>query len=133
MVAHSWLYLGGTAFGAAGITCRKPLNRSLERDRGSAALAEDGISKDQSPGAARKRRSYFGDTARMRSDHHAGRTWGRRGGNTGRSSHPITLRHEPDLRGHCAWGHMRFMTKEKCGINAEVFIEFLKRLLRGPN
>ena len=28
-------------------------------------------------------------------------------------------------------GHMRFMIKEKGGVNADVFIEFLKRLLAG--
>lgn len=28
-------------------------------------------------------------------------------------------------------GHMRFMIKEKGGVNADVFIEFLKRLLVG--
>ena len=30
-----------------------------------------------------------------------------------------------------AKGHMRFMIKEKGGVNAEVFIEFLKRLIVG--
>jgi len=30
-----------------------------------------------------------------------------------------------------ARGHMRFMIKEKGGVNAEVFIEFLKRLMIG--
>src|SRR6267378_4270004 len=30
-----------------------------------------------------------------------------------------------------ARGHMRFMIKEKGGVNAEVFIEFLKRLIVG--
>ena len=30
-----------------------------------------------------------------------------------------------------ARGHMRFMIKEKGGVNAEVFIEFLKRLITG--
>ena len=32
-----------------------------------------------------------------------------------------------------ARGQMRFMIKEKGGVNADVFIEFLKRLLAGPN
>jgi hypothetical protein len=30
-----------------------------------------------------------------------------------------------------ARGHMRFMIKEKGGVNAAVFIEFLKRLMAG--
>ena len=30
-----------------------------------------------------------------------------------------------------ARGHMRFMIKEKGGVNADVFIEFLKRLMVG--
>jgi hypothetical protein len=131
---HRKLYLGGMAFGAAWHHVPEALSsRSGARRGAGAAMAEDGISMDQSPGAARNGRSYFGDTARMRSDHHAGRTWRRRGGNTGRSSHPSTLRHEPDIGGYCAWGHMRFMTKEKSGINSEVFKQTIFLIVdRGP-
>ena len=32
-----------------------------------------------------------------------------------------------------ARGHMRFMIKEKGGVNAAVFIEFLKRLMAAPS
>ena len=81
---------------------------------------------------ARKQRAeiYFGDAAHIRSDHHAGRTWGKRG------ETPIVVstgaRHAMSLiSAITARGHMRFMIKEKGGVNSEVFIEFLKRLMIG--
>src|SRR5277367_6501086 len=62
--------------------------------------------------------------AHMRSDHHAGRTWGKRG------ETPVVettgARHRMNLiSAITARGHMRFMIKEKGGVNADVFIEFL--------
>ena len=73
---------------------------------------------------------YFGDAAHIRSDHHAGRTWGRRGETpvvqaTG-ARYGMSL-----ISAVTARGHMRFMIKEKGGVNADVFIEFLKRLMVG--
>jgi len=73
---------------------------------------------------------YFGDAAHIRSDHHAGRTWGKKGETpiveaTG-ARHGMSL-----LSAISARGHIRFMTKEKGGVNASVFIEFLKRLIAG--
>jgi hypothetical protein len=66
----------------------------------------------------------------MRSDHHAGRTWGRRGETpvvqaTG-ARYGMSL-----ISAVTARGHMRFMIKGKGGVNADVFIEFLKRLMIG--
>jgi Biotin-lipoyl like len=54
---------------------------------------------------------YFGDAAHMRSDHHAGRTWGKRG------ETPVVLstgaRHRMSLiSAVTSRGHMRFMIKE---------------------
>src|SRR6266581_5367607 len=73
---------------------------------------------------------YFGDAAHMRSDHHAGRTWGKKG------ETPVVLstgaRYRMSLiSAVTSRGHMRFMIKETGGVNAEVFIEFLKRLITG--
>ena len=66
----------------------------------------------------------------MRSDHHAGRTWGKRGETpiveTTGARHRMSL-----ISAITARGHMRFMIKEKGGVNAAVFIEFLKRLMAG--
>ena len=73
---------------------------------------------------------YFGDAAHIRSDHHAGRTWGKKGETpvveaTG-ARHGISL-----ISAITSKGHMRFMIKEKGGVNSAVFIEFLQRLLVG--
>src|ERR1700683_4464574 len=73
---------------------------------------------------------YFGDAAHMRSDHHAGRTWGKKGETpvveTTGARHGISL-----FSAITSKGHMRFMIKESGGVNADVFIEFLTRLLIG--
>jgi transposase len=66
----------------------------------------------------------------MRSDHHAGRTWGKKGETpiveaTG-ARHGMSL-----ISAITSRGHMRFMLIEKGGVNADVFIEFLKRLAIG--
>ena len=73
---------------------------------------------------------YFGDAAHIRSDHHAGRTWGAKGDTpivqaTG-SRHGMSLMSAVSAR-----GHMRFMIIDKGSVNADVFIEFLKRLIKG--
>jgi transposase len=66
----------------------------------------------------------------MRSDHHAGRTWGKKG------ETPVVLstgaRYGMSLiSAITSRGHMRFMIKEKGGVNSDIFIEFLKRLMVG--
>src|SRR5450631_1785629 len=73
---------------------------------------------------------YFGDAAHIRSDHHTGRTWGKKGvtpvvATTG-ARHAMSL-----ISAITSKGHMRFMVKPTGGVNADVFIEFLKRLLVG--
>ena len=66
----------------------------------------------------------------MRSDHHSGRTWGKKGktpivASTG-ARHGMSL-----ISAITSRGQMRFMIKEKGGVNAAVFIAFLKRLMTG--
>src|SRR5215468_10872045 len=121
----------GRLLAQLGITCQKPLRRALERDE---ALVQQWL-KTEYPrikAVARREKAeiYFGDAAHMRSDSHSGRTWGKKG------ETPIVLstgaRYRMSLiSAITARGHMRFMIKEKGGVNAEVFIEFLKRLMVG--
>ena len=121
----------GRLLAQLGITCQKPLHRAQERDE---ALVQQWLKKEypKIKQMAKQQGSeiYFGDTAHIRFDHHTGRTWGKRG------KTPIVeatgARHGTSLiSAISSRGHMRFMIKEQGGVNADVFIEFLKRLLVG--
>ena len=121
----------GRLLAQLGITCQRPLHRALERDE---ALVRQWLKQDYPKIRALAQREkadiYFGDAAHMRSDHHAGRTWGKIG------ETPVVLstgaRYRMSLiSAVTSRGHMRFMIKEKGGVNADVFIEFLRRLLIG--
>jgi len=121
----------GRLFAQMGITVQKPLHRAIERDE---ALVQKWLKEDypkirkmaQKLGAE----IYFGDAAHIRSDHHAGRTWGKKGQtpivSTTGARYGMSL-----LSAITSRGKMRFMIKDKGGVNASVFIEFLKRLLVG--
>ena len=121
----------GRLLAQLGITCQKPLHRAQERDE---ALVKQWLRKDYPKIKALAQREkaeiFFGDAAHMRSDHHAGRTWGKRGKTpiveTTGARHRMSL-----ISAITACGHMRFMIKEKGGVNAALFIEFLKRLMAG--
>jgi transposase len=121
----------GRLLAQLGITCQKPLHRALERDE---ALVEQWLKKEypkiKALAQQEKAEIFFGDAAHMRSDHHAGRTWGKKGETpvveaTG-ARYGMSL-----ISAISARGQMRFMIKEKGGVNAAVFIEFLKRLITG--
>ena len=121
----------GRLLAQLGITCQKPLHRAQERD---AALVEQWLKKEypriKALAQHEKAEIFFGDAAHMRSDHHAGRTWGKKGQTpvveaTG-ARYGMSL-----ISAISARGQMRFMVKEKGGVNAAVFIEFLKRLITG--
>jgi len=121
----------GRLLAQLGVTCQKPLHRAIERDE---YLIRRWLKKDYPQIKAQAKDNgadiYFGDAAHMRSDHHAGRTWGKKGETpiveaTG-ARHGMSL-----ISAITSRGHMRFMIKEKGGVNADVFIEFLKRLLKG--
>jgi transposase len=121
----------GRLLAQLGITCQKPLHRAQERD---AALVEQWLKKDypkiKALAQQEKAEIFFGDAAHMRSDHHAGRTWGKKGETpvveTTGARHRMSL-----ISAISARGQMRFMIKQTGGVNAAVFIEFLKRLLIG--
>jgi transposase len=121
----------GRLLAQLGISCQKPLHHALERDE---ALVQKWLKQEYPKIKALARREkadiYFGDAAHMRSDHHAGRTWGKKG------ETPIVMstgaRYRMSLiSAVTSRGHMRFMIKEKGGVNADVFIEFLRRLMVG--
>lgn len=123
----------GRLLAQLGITCQKPLHRAIERDE---SMVQRWLKK-QFPlikALAKKEGAdiYFGDAAHIRSDHHAGRTWGAKGETpiveaTG-ARHGMSL-----ISAITSRGHMRFMIIEKGSVNSDVFIEFLKRLIKGAD
>src|SRR5712691_3596156 len=121
----------GRLLAQLGITCQKPLHRALERDE---ALVQQWLKREfpriKALAQREKAEIYFGDAAHMRSDHHSGRTWGRKGETPVVSSTGARYRMSL-ISAVTSRGHMRFMIKEKGGVNADVFIEFLRRLMVG--
>jgi transposase len=121
----------GRLLAQLGITYQKPLHRARERDE---ALVKKWLRKEypeiKALAQQEKADIFFGDAAHMRSDHHAGRTWGKKGETpvveaTG-ARHGMSL-----ISAITSRGEMRFMIKEKGGVNSAVFIDFLKRLITG--
>lgn len=121
----------GRLLAQLGITPQKPLHRAIEHNE---ALVQKWL-REEYPKIKKMAHIqgadiYFGDSAHMRSDHHAGRTWGKKGETpvveTTGARYGISL-----ISAITSKGKMRFMIKEKGGVNASVFIEFLKRLLVG--
>jgi transposase len=119
----------GRLLAQLGLTCQKPLRRALEQDN---ALVQQWLKKEYpkiKALAVRERADiYFGDAAHIRSDHHAGRTWGKKG------KTPIVLttgqrRGLSMISAITSRGHLRFMIIEDGSVNADAFIEFIKRLL----
>ena len=121
----------GRLLAQLGISCQKPLHRAVERDE---ALTKKWLRSEYPKIKALAQREhaliFFADAAHVRSDHHAGRTWGKVG------ETPIVATGTGARFGFSlisaitSKGHMRFMITEG-GVNAGVFIEFLKRLLSG--
>jgi transposase len=70
----------GRLLAQLGNTCQKPLHRALERDE---ALVQQWLKREYPKIRVMAQREqadiYFGDAAHMRSDHHSGRTWGKKG------------------------------------------------------
>jgi transposase len=111
-----------------GLSCQRPLFRALEQDPKRVRRWRE----QEYPRIRRQAREvgadlYFGDEAGVRSDSHAGTTWGIKGqtpvvGSTGQRSsvHMISA--------VSARGHLRFMVA-KGRVNGAVFVEFLKRLM----
>jgi transposase len=121
----------GRLLAQLGITPQKPLYRATERDDtlvGKWLKTE--YPKIKKMAKAQGADIYFGDAAHIRSDHHAGRTWGKKGEtpivSTTGARYAMSL-----ISAITSKGRMRFMVKATGGVNAGVFIEFLKRLMVG--
>jgi transposase len=121
----------GRLLAQLGITPQKPLYRAMERDETLVhTWLKTEYPKIKKMAHAQGADIYFGDAAHIRSDHHAGRTWGKKGetpvvATTG-ARHAMSL-----ISAITSKGRMRFMVKATGGVNADVFIEFIKRLLVG--
>ena len=95
-----------------------------------AKMAEDGIPEDQDNGQSARRRHLFWRCGSYPFGSSRGAHLGQASG-AGRHDHRCPSCHEPDFGDHLE-GRMRdFMVKATGGVNADVFIEFLKRLLVG--
>ncbi len=122
----------GRLLAQLGITPQKPLWRAYQQDpeRVQKWVQEEypAIAKE----AKRlKAEIWFGDEAGLRSDYHAGTTWGRRGQtpvvqSTG-ARYRLNMLSAVNRR-----GRMRFML-EKGGLNADVVCRFLERLMAGSS
>ena len=113
-----------------GLTCQRPLFRATEQDPQRVRRWR----RQEYPGIRQEARRcgaeiYFGDEAGVRSDCHAGTTWGVKG------QTPVVLtagqRSSVNMiSAVSARGHLRFMLT-KGRVNGLVFTEFLKRLMHG--
>ena len=96
----------GRLLAQLGITCQKPLHRAQERDE---ALVQQWLKKEYPHIKAMAREVgadiYFGDAAHMRSDHHAGRTWGQERRNADCRGDGRPSRDEFDIGDHFARPH----------------------------
>ncbi len=115
-----------------GLTPQRPLRRAYQQnpERVACWLKEE-YPAIQKEAKAAKATIYFGDEAGVRSDYHSGTTWAPKGQTpivrTTGSRHSLNL-----VSAISAKGSMRFMTVNG-KMTAELFIEFLKRLLKNQN
>jgi len=113
-----------------GLSAQRPLWRAYQQDPEAVQKwLDEEYPRIRRRARRRKALIYFGDEAGVRSDHHAGTTWGKRGqtpivSSTG-ARFGLNLISAVSSR-----GALRFMIT-KGRVNAQVFIEFLKRLLVG--
>lgn len=111
-----------------GLTPQKPKRKSYQQDEYYVLkwMAED-FKKIKQLAVEAKAEIFFGDESTVRSDYHSGTTWAVRGKTpvvrTTGTRHKVNL-----ISAISSRGAMRFMATEK-NVNAEVFIEFLKRLI----
>jgi transposase len=115
-----------------GLTCQRPLFRAMEQDPQRVRQWQ----QQDYPVIREEARQcgaeiYFGDEAGVRSDCHAGTTWGIKGQtpvvrSSGQRS-SVNM-----ISAVSARGHLRFMLT-KGRVNGLVFTEFLKRLMHGAS
>lgn len=122
----------GRLMAQLGFTCQRPLYQAIQRDESLVkAWLKNVFPKLKNRASLEKADIYFGDAAHIRSDHHSGKTWSLKGQTpvvkTTGSRFGFSL-----ISAITSKGHMRFMIREG-GINSDVFIEFLKRLIVGAS
>jgi transposase len=113
-----------------GLSCQKPIFKAWEQDHKAVQnWLKKTFPKIRKLAKKQGATIYFGDEAGVRSDHHSGTTWAKKGEtplvkSTGQRF-SVNM-----ISAVSAQGEMRFMvTKERLG--SVLFIEFLKRLLIG--
>jgi len=122
----------GRLLAQLGITPQKPLWRAYQQDPERVRTWVD----EEYPSIAREAKRlraeiWFGDESGLRSDYHAGTTWGRKGQtpvvrSTG-ARYRLNMLSAVNRR-----GRMRFMLEER-GLNADVVCRFLDRLMAGSS
>ena len=118
--------------GQLGLTPQRPLWRAYQQqpERVERWLAEE-YPEIRALAARENARIFFGDEAGVRSTHHAGTTWGKKGETPVVRSTGARFGLNV-VSGVSAQGEFRFMTVEG-RVNAGVFIEFLKRLMHNAD
>ncbi|MDP9136982.1 MAG: IS630 family transposase [Pseudomonadota bacterium] len=118
----------GRLLAKLGLSCQRPLTRAFQQNpKLVQAWLDEEYPKIQAIAKKEKAEIFFGDESGVRSDFHSGTTWAKRGQTpvvpaTGQRFH-LNMISAISPR-----GELRFMTTRR-GVNARVFIEFLKRLL----
>ncbi len=113
-----------------GLSPQKPLHRAFQqRPKLIQAWLDEEFPKIRARAKREGAEIFFGDEAGVRSDHHAGTTWGEKG------ETPVIVATGARfslnmISAISSKGALRFMTV-KGGVGAKVFVTFLKRLILG--
>lgn len=122
----------GRLLAQLGLTCQKPLYKAIQKNE---SLIKEWLTnifpKIKKRAKSEGAEIFFGDAAHIRSDHHAGKTWGLKGHTPVVQSTGARFSFSL-ISAITSKGQMRFMVTEG-GVNSLVFIEFLKRLVSGQN
>lgn len=120
----------GRMLAKLGLSCQKPLSKAYEQNP---ALVDQWKKKEYPKIRARAKKEgaeiYFSDESGVRSDFHAGTTWAPKG-ETPVINHTGKRFSLNMISAVSPRGELRFMTSRK-RISADLFLEFLKRLIRG--
>lgn len=113
-----------------GLSAQKPLHRAFQQNPTLVeAWTRYEFPKIKALAKRQGAEIFFGDEAGVRSDYHAGTTWGKKGETpvvvTTGARFTINM-----ISAISSKGHLRFMTVHG-GVGAKVFVGFLKRLILG--
>ena len=120
----------GRLFAQLGITAQKPLRRAYQQDpQRVRKWVQEEYPTFEKEAKELKAQIWFADESGLRSDYHAGTTWGLKGETpVGRSTGArfrLNMNSAVNRR-----GRMRFMIEKK-GLNADVICRFWGRLMAG--